>query len=212
VGSTELDKMAKLAGLAQFQKTDDSGTSGGIPGGKGSPENANPLGQLVYVAMAAVSVANIAKLFKSIGEAISRFATNAWRGIQIRLGMAQILRETGKATGGSVLTGPYGQVSIKALEAAASSGGPTVKVITNLTQKPEIGRVLSTASGEAAEALAGEARAAGQLYAAEIPKKLLTLLEEAGLAQKITTSMGNVVGTEYKFLPGASKFIAGFFK
>src|SRR5262249_30654740 len=105
---------------------------------------------------------------------------------------------SGAAASESVITGLYGTTTVATIESLASSGGPTVEVVTNLTQAPIAGRGLSTAIGEGAEALANQAgamRGAGQLFRARIPAALLRELERVGLAQRITTQMGNITGT-----------------
>jgi hypothetical protein len=113
------------------------------------------------------------------------------------------------------IAGPYGATSVATLEALASSGGPTVEVVTNLTQAPIAGRALSTAVGNGAEALAsaaGAVRGAGQLFRAQIPQALIKELERVGLAEVRTVTMGGVTGTEIRFLPQATEFITRFFK
>lgn len=109
------------------------------------------------------------------------------------------------------LTGLYGTVSREALEAAANSGGPTVRVVTNLTQAPQAGRALSVATGDGAEALADAARSGGQTYVANIPKALLDLMERTGLAESSTTNMGGAIASEVKFQPQATEFVVKFF-
>jgi hypothetical protein len=99
-----------------------------------------------------------------------------------------------------------------ALEAAASGGGETVTVVTNLTSAPAAGRGLSVATGEGAEALAGAARSGGQTFTAQIPKALINLLEKSGLARSSITDMGAGGAREIRFAPQATQFVVGFFK
>ncbi|MGE0117815.1 MAG: hypothetical protein AB7S71_00630 [Dongiaceae bacterium] len=109
--------------------------------------------------------------------------------------------------------GPNGKVAEKVLLDALAAPGPTIRVVTRLTQKPVAGRALSVAFGDNAEMLAQAARGVGQIYIAEIPKALIMHLQRIGLASApITTSMGGVVGSEYRFLAGASKYIVPLFK
>jgi hypothetical protein len=96
----------------------------------------------------------------------------------------------------ALIQGPFGSLSRSAIQAAAAAGGSTVTVVTRLTSAPEAGRALSTAVGQGAEALTDAARAGGQLYSAQIPKALISVLEGAGLVQRSTTSMGGAVGTD----------------
>jgi RHS repeat-associated protein len=122
---------------------------------------------------------------------------------------------SGAAASEGVITGLYGTTTVATLESLASSGGPTVKVVTNLTQAPIAGRGLSTAIGSGAEALANQAgaiRGAGQVFRAQIPRALLEELKRIGLAREITTRMGGVTGTEVRFAPQITKFIVNFFK
>ena len=98
-----------------------------------------------------------------------------------------------------------------ALSAAASGGGPTVRVFTNLDSAPAVGRGLSVALGESASNLAGAARS-GRLFQADIPSALLTRLRLEGLAQSITVQMGGVVGQEIRFKPDAAQYVVNFFR
>jgi hypothetical protein len=111
-----------------------------------------------------------------------------------------------------MISGPYGiSVSRTTLEAAMKSAGSTITVVTRLTAKPQVGKALSVAVGDSASALAESARSAGSIYTAKIPKALIVQLERIGLVNIKTTNMGNVVGTEYRFLEAASEFIVPFF-
>lgn len=118
----------------------------------------------------------------------------------------------GRAAAEETISGLYGTVSREALEAAANSGGQTVRVVTNLTQAPAAGQALSVATGEGAEALANAAREGGTTYVANIPKALLDQMKNAGLVEGSTTSMGGVVGQELKFAPQAAEFVVKFFR
>ena len=126
----------------------------------------------------------------------------------VRAGIG-LLGSTGTA---ALIQGPFGAISRSAVETAAAAGGSTVTLVTRLTSAPEPGRALWTAVGEGAEALTSAARSGGQLYTAQIPKALVSLLESAGLVQRSTTSMGGATGTELRFLPNATEFVAKFFK
>jgi hypothetical protein len=70
---------------------------------------------------------------------------------------------------------------------------------------PGVGRALSVATGEGAEALANAARAGGQVYRANIPIALIKTLEKAGLVRESVTQMGGVTAREYRFLPEAAE-------
>jgi RHS repeat-associated protein len=122
--------------------------------------------------------------------------------------LADLFRLGGEA---ETLTGLYGTVSRDALEAAADSGGPTVRVVTNLTQAPQAGKALSVATGEGADDLANAARTGGQKYVANIPQALLNTMKQAGLATESTTSMGGVTSREITFQPQATEFVAHLF-
>ncbi len=102
-----------------------------------------------------------------------------------------------------------GGVTRAAIQAAASDAGPTIQVVTKLTQAPGAGRALSVATGEGAEALANAARAGGQVYRANIPKALIETLKSAG---ESVTQMGGVTAREYRFAPEAAEFISRFFR
>ena len=105
-----------------------------------------------------------------------------------------------------------GGVTREAIEAAASDPGPTIPVVTKLTQAPGVGRALSVATGAGAEALANAARTGGQVYRANIPIALIKTLERAGLVRESITQMGGVTAREYRFLPEAAEFITRFFR
>lgn len=86
--------------------------------------------------------------------------------------------------------------------------------MTNLTRAPQEGRALSAATGEGAQALANAARSGDgvRTFAANIPKALLSGLQQAGLLEIRRTQMNGVTATEYRFAAGASQYIAKFFK
>jgi len=129
------------------------------------------------------------------------------------VGGAQAFFEGLLGTGArGAISGLYGSVTRDALEAAANSGGPTVRLVTNLTQAPAAGQALSTAVGEGAETLANAAREAGTTYVANVPKALLDQLENAGLAFRSTTTMGGATAQEIRFAPQAAEFIAKSFR
>jgi hypothetical protein len=119
---------------------------------------------------------------------------------------------TGIGLGSLLVSGPSGVALRSTLERAAAAGGPTIQALTRLTQAPQVGRALSTAVGQNANALAQAARAEGQLFSAQIPQALVSELSSIGLATQRVTQMGNVVGSELRFLPGASQFVAPFFQ
>ncbi|MCW5981193.1 MAG: hypothetical protein KIT09_24130, partial [Bryobacteraceae bacterium] len=140
-------------------------------------------------------------LLLAYGAARGAFALG--RGLAGRLGA--------KAAQDMLLQGAYGSVSRATLEAAANSGGTTIRVVTRLTQTPQAGRALSTAVGEGAEALAGAAQPGGQLFVANIPSGLISVMKQAGLVLESTTSMGAATATELRFLPQATEFVVKFF-
>jgi RHS repeat-associated protein len=115
----------------------------------------------------------------------------------------------GRASG-EMIQGLYGPVSRAALEAAASGGGPTVRVVCTLDAAPAAGRALSTATGAGADALANAA-GGGAKYVANIPSALVQTMENAGLVTRSTTSMGGAVATELQFSPQATQFVVQFF-
>ena len=117
-----------------------------------------------------------------------------------------------RAAGNEAISGLYGTVTREALEAAANSGGSTVRVVTNLTQAPAAGRALSVAAGDGANALANAAREGGTTYVANIPKALLNQMMDVGLVQGSTTSMGGATAQELRFAPQAAEFVVKFFR
>jgi len=126
--------------------------------------------------------------------------------------LGDLLNVGGRAAGQEAISGLYGTVSREALEAAANSGGQTVRVVTNLTQAPAAGRALSVATGEGAEALTNAAREGGTTYVANIPRALLDQMKNAGLVEGSTTNMGGAVAQELKFAPQAAEFVVKFFR
>jgi RHS repeat-associated protein len=115
----------------------------------------------------------------------------------------------GRASG-EMIQGLYGPVSRATLEAAASGGGSTVRVVCTLDAAPAAGKALSTATGAGADALANAA-GGGAKYVANIPSALVQTMENAGLVTRSTTSMGGAVATELKFAPQATQFVVQFF-
>jgi len=94
-----------------------------------------------------------------------------------------------------------------------SGGGPSsVRVFTKLTEAPQAGRVLSTAAGEGGRALAESARETGKLFAANLPKALLTKLEQAGLIERRLTMMNGKVAIEIRFSAKATEALAKYFR
>jgi len=86
-----------------------------------------------------------------------------------------------------VIQGTFGKVSIDQLRAAASAGGSTTRVVTNLTRSPLAGRALSTATGSGAEKLAETARPGASVFSGNVPNALIDLLERAGLVHRSQT-------------------------
>lgn len=129
-------------------------------------------------------------------------------------GGGQVMGSVGPAINAAerFVQGPFGQVSARVLEEAAAAEGPAVTVFTKLTRAPEAGRALSVGINEGAEALAGQARAAGQLYTARIPMRLIVELQRVGLVQGSTTMMGQATAGELQFLPEASEFVVSLFR
>jgi hypothetical protein len=140
-------------------------------------------------------------------------AAGAVQGL-FRAGTALVedLLGVGGRAGAETLTGLYGTVTREALEAAANSGGPTVRLVTNLTQAPAAGRALSAAAGQGAEALANAAREGGTTFVANVPKALIDQMTRAGLVETSTTNMAGAVAQELKFAPQAAEFVVKFFR
>jgi hypothetical protein len=92
------------------------------------------------------------------------------------------------------------------------AGGSAVELVTRLTQSPTVGRALSAAGGEGAQALADAARSTGTVYAARIPEAVLKMLQNARLLEVRRTLMNGVEGIEYRFAPEAMEYLAKFFK
>lgn len=118
----------------------------------------------------------------------------------------------GGITTAATVAGPLGTVSASELQGALRGGGPTLELVTKLTQSPATGRALSAAVGDDARALAAASRTAGNLYKAEIPMHAIRLLEKAGLVTRSLTRMNGVQGLEYRFRPEAMKFLAQYFE
>jgi RHS repeat-associated protein len=74
-----------------------------------------------------------------------------------------------------------GAATAEGLRRAASSGGPTVQLVTNLTQAPAEGRALSASVGQGAQALSNAARSGEgvKTFTAQIPQALIKGLEAA---------------------------------
>ncbi len=110
--------------------------------------------------------------------------------------------------------GGGGAATAEGLRRAAAGGGPTERVVTNLTQAPQEGRALSAAGGQGAQALANAARSGAgvRTFAANIPKALMSGLQQARLLEVRTTMMNGVTATEYRFAPGAAQYITKFFQ
>jgi RHS repeat-associated protein len=138
------------------------------------------------------------------------FWADSARGVWELGGLGWSWATMGRA-GGEMIQGAYGPVSRATLEAAASSGGETVRVVCTLDGAPAAGRALSTATGQGADALANAA-GGGTKYIANIPKTLIQTMERAGLVERSTTRMGSAVATELKFSPQATQFLVHFFR
>lgn len=93
-------------------------------------------------------------------------------------------------------------------EAAANSGGSTIRAVTRLTQAPQVGRALTTSVGEGAEALGN--LAGRSLQQVSLPN-LYHFWGMPDWAERSITTMGTSVATEIKFLPAASGFFVRFF-
>ena len=128
----------------------------------------------------------------------------------VGVGAAQ-LTGLGLAAGETTVQGLFGTVSVAALQEAAASTGETISVVTNLDAAPVAGRALSVATGEGAEALASQASGSTQ-FTAQIPKALVNLMEQTGLATRSYTSMGDATAQEIRFTPQATQFVVQFFK
>jgi hypothetical protein len=79
-------------------------------------------------------------------------------------------------------TATIGGVSVAALQQAASGGGPTTYVVTQISQGINWGQSLYVGVGQDAVALAQQYGTGGQFFQANIPTALLNLLSQAGLA------------------------------
>ena len=128
-------------------------------------------------------------------------------GIGIDAGIAALTRTT--AT--EMISGLYGEVSVQAIEGAASSAGPTVQVFTRLDQAPAVGKALHVAYEEAG------ARASGQLFQGQIPRALVEQLKRSGLAVEGTFQWQGAAGaaktyTELQIMPQAARFVIPFLK
>ena len=114
-----------------------------------------------------------------------------------------------------MISGPFGSVSISSIEAAATGGGETITVVTNLTVAPQAGQALSVATGQGAEALAnaaGALRGGGQLFTAQIPKALVELLKKSRTCPGNYHRYWGQVAHEIRFSPSVTRFIAHLFK
>ncbi|HSP17251.1 MAG TPA: RHS repeat-associated core domain-containing protein [Thermoanaerobaculia bacterium] len=157
-------------------------------------------------------------------------AQAAWSGAKMALMAGGILFGGGAVldAGGSFLARQFGLlqlaraigieatagISTATLTRLAQSGGPTVELVTNLTQAPQAGRGLSAAAGEGAQALANAARSGEgvKTFAGQVPQALLKALEQAKLLTVSVTEMKGVRQIEYRFDPRAAQYITQFFK
>ena len=110
--------------------------------------------------------------------------------------------------------GPYGTIGAKQLAKLAKNVEPKTQVFTKLTQPPAPDRALSVAMGKNANEIMNAARETGQVYSANIPTALIEALKRVGLAEeKILVQEGaEVIATEIRFYPAATKYIVDFFK
>ncbi len=148
-----------------------------------------------------------AKFAKKIGGKLLGVILDGGRRTLARLG-----RKVSKDATDKFLRGPDGEVLRSTVEAAMKAPGPTTRVVTLLTEAPQKGKALSVAFGDKAGALASASRGAGTFYFGDIPKALILQLERIGLVRTSTTSMGGVVGPEYRFLGPASEFVVPLLK
>ena len=97
---------------------------------------------------------------------------------------------------------------------AESRGGSTIRYVTNLTQAPQAGRALSTATGPGADGLASAAREGGTLFEAHIPRAVIHVLEDFQLVYGSITQMGGdrSVAAEVRFNAAAVIHIVKYFK
>ncbi len=134
-------------------------------------------------------------------------------GVGAGVGAATGTLVTGSGTlaTGVLIAGPFGATTVQKLTELAEDSGPTIRVITQLTQSPEAGRGLSVATGPGADALANAARVGGTFFQADIPRALLVELQRTGLAVESTTFMNGVTATEIRFLPQVTQYIVKLF-
>ena len=123
--------------------------------------------------------------------------------------LASLLSLSNETAECTTVCGPFASTTRETLERLANAGGPTTKLTTNLSAAPRLGRGLSTAVGNNAEALAGQATGGGK-YTLNVPNGLLAELERTGLATRSTTHYRGVVGSEIRFTPQASEYIIPF--
>lgn len=154
------------------------------------------------------------------GAAIRATARNASVALGIRIAVSmgpavermRMLYLTFAVGAGATVRGPLGQVATQTLDRIVTrANGPYIQLVTNLTQRPEIGRALSTATGNASQTLATAARTGGRMYQAKVPAQLVAELERIGLATRSITRMGSSTGIEIRFEAAASRWIAPFF-
>jgi hypothetical protein len=110
----------------------------------------------------------------------------------------------------TVIAGPYASTTAEKLRQLACSNGPTLRVVTNLTQAPIAGRSLSVSFGSNAGQLAAATNRAA--FSADIPRALITELERTGLVRGAISNMGAIEGGELQFNPQVTEFITGLFK
>lgn len=108
-------------------------------------------------------------------------------------------------------------MSREALREAAAGGGPTTRVVTGLTRSPRVGEELYGAVGESAEQVARAAlqtHGGGRIFAADIPTRLIVLIEDAGLLQRGTVIIhgSRTIGSEIRFSSLVSEYIVPFFR
>ena len=96
--------------------------------------------------------------------------------------------------------------------ARPGGGASSLQVFAKLTEAPQAGRALSAAAGQGGQALADAARESGKLFAAKLPKALISKLEQAGLVERRLTMMNGKVAVELRFSAEATEELAQFFR
>ena len=109
-----------------------------------------------------------------------------------------------------VAQGPHGVVRAGQMLRILNASRPhTTTLYTRLSRAPEAGALLSTTDDLA---LATAARSGGRTFIANIPTRLIHVLEEAGLVQRTITHMRGATAMELQFLPQGSDSVVSFFR